>query len=234
MIYNPRVKGLSPLHPASVDLTEWASPVENQSQLGSCTAQAIVGAYELLLNKNYPGQFVDLSRLFVYYNARLFDNYIFEDVGAYIHDGINAVAAYGICSESIWPYNIEKFTVQPATEAYADAKTRTFKSYNRVHNTPDIIQALNQNQPVVIGVYLFEDFNKLSATNPILSMPQSTEKTKGGHAMCITGYSLDNRLFKVRNSFGTDWGDNGYCYIPFDYAKEYFDDCWTFDIKLNP
>lgn len=55
-----------------VDLREWASPVEEQWQLGSCTAQAVVGAYELLTKMHYPDQFVDLSRLFLYYNAQRF------------------------------------------------------------------------------------------------------------------------------------------------------------------
>jgi glutamate formiminotransferase len=38
----------------SVDLRNWASPVEDQLHLGSCAGQAVVGAYELLLNKLYP------------------------------------------------------------------------------------------------------------------------------------------------------------------------------------
>jgi hypothetical protein len=53
-----------------VDLRVWASPIENQGHLGSCTGQAVVGAYELLINKEVPEKFTDLSRLFVYYNAR--------------------------------------------------------------------------------------------------------------------------------------------------------------------
>lgn len=54
----------------SVDLRQNCSNIENQINTGSCVAQSTVGALELL--ENISGlEFVDLSRLFVYYNARL-------------------------------------------------------------------------------------------------------------------------------------------------------------------
>ncbi len=217
----------------SVDLTEWASPVEEQLQLGSCIGQAIVGGYELLLKKAQPNNYIDLSRLFVYYNARLPDNYVNEDVGAYIRDGIAAVAEYGICKESLWPYDISKFTVRPPYSAYIDATNRTLKHYHRVYNNNQIIEAIDLEQPVVIGVHIFDSFYNVDKDNPFVIMPNSNEETIGGHAMCITGYDKTNKFFKVRNSFGIDWGDNGYCYIPFEYANEFFVDMWTFDILLK-
>ena len=36
--------------------------------------------------------------------------------------------------------------------------------------------------------------------------------------MLIVGYSDAKQVFIVRNSWGTHWGDNGYCYMPYDYA----------------
>ena len=217
----------------SVDLTEWASPVEDQQHLGSCTAQAIVGAYELLLKKNYSEQFVDLSRLFVYYNSRLLENYVNEDVGAYVHNGIKAVDRFGVCKESIWPYNIHMFAVEPTNIAYNEANNRKLKFYSKVDNPTQIIEALDNGLPVVIGVFLFDGFDQVTKSSPILAMPRAEEETDGGHAMCVTGYDKQKELFKVRNSFGTNWGENGYCYITFDYAQDYFNDCWTFDILLK-
>ena len=112
-----------------VDLRPWASPVEDQLHLGSCVGQAVVGAFELMINKLYPGKFTDLSRLFVYYNARALDDMVNEDVGAYVRDGIKAVSQWGVCSESIWPYLINKFSLAPSIESYMDAKNRLIKKY---------------------------------------------------------------------------------------------------------
>ena len=41
--------------------------------------------------------------------------------------------------------------------------------------------------------------------------------TSSGHAMAIVGFDDDQQVFIVRNSWGPDWGDDGYCYISYDY-----------------
>jgi C1A family cysteine protease len=216
-----------------VDLTEWASPVEEQWQLGSCTGQAIVGAYELLLKKYYPEKFVDLSRLFVYYNARELEGFVKEDVGAYIRSGVKAVSKYGICAEYLWPYDIEKFAVKPTAAAYADARTRVINGYYKIYNLDSMIKTLALDHPVVIGIQLYDGFGDVNKTNPILKMPRASEEPTGGHAMCVVGYDLDKKMLLCRNSFGTDWGNQGYCWIPFEYADKNFTDMWSFNISVK-
>ena len=50
--------------PAAVDLREWASAVEDQGSLGSCTAQAGAGVIEYYERKSF-GRHIDASRLFL-------------------------------------------------------------------------------------------------------------------------------------------------------------------------
>jgi C1A family cysteine protease len=52
--------------------------------------------------------------------------------------------------------------------------------------------------------------------------------------MVLVGYDLSKKLFLVRNSFGTDWCIDGYCWITFAYMKEKLLDAWIFDIDLTP
>jgi len=216
-----------------VDLRPWTSPIEDQLHLGSCVGQAVVGAYELLLNKADRTKFTDLSRLFVYYNARLLDNIPEEDVGAYVRDGIKAVNKYGICSESIWPYLVEKFAYAPSIQSYEDARSRIIKKYYRLKNVKDMVDALNADLPVVTSFNVYDSFSDLEySKNSILSMPRSNENLIGGHAVTFVGYDLSKKLFLARNSFGEDWGDLGYFWVPFDYAEKDFMDSWTFDIEL--
>lgn len=217
-----------------VDLRLWASPVEEQLHLGSCVGQAVVGAYELILNKTDKIKFTDLSRLFVYYNARLLDNSIDDDVGAYVRDGIKAVEKYGVCSEQSWPYLINKFAEPPSINCYEDAKQRTIKKYYRLLNIKDIIDALNADYPVVTSMNVYDSFQDLdNSNNSILPLPKLNEELIGGHAVAFVGYDLPKKLFLARNSFGTDWGEEGYFWVPFDYAERDFMDNWTFDIKLS-
>lgn len=217
-----------------VDLRLWASPIEDQLHLGSCVGQAVVGAYELLLNKADKTKFTDLSRLFVYYNARLLDNAVDEDVGAYVRDGIKAVNKYGVCSESSWPYLIEQFARAPSVQSYEEARTRLIKKYYRIQNLKDIVDALNSDNPVVTSMNVYDSFYELDeGRKKILPMPTADENIIGGHAVTFVGYDLPKKLFLARNSFGTDWGDLGYFWVPFDYAERDFMDNWTFDIQLS-
>jgi C1A family cysteine protease len=217
----------------SVDMRPMASVVEEQSHLGSCTAQAIVGAYELLLRRDYPDRFEDLSRLFVYYNARMLENGSAEiDDGVYVRDGLKAVDHYGICTEKLWPYDIDKFSVEPTKDCYADGKLRTLKRYYRIPTLHDILDALNADQPVVAGLVVYEGFDRITPSNPVLEMPADTDRELGAHAVLFVGYDLLKKCILVRNSFGPRWGENGYFWIPFDYIEQDMTDAWTFDIKI--
>ena len=205
-----------------VDLRKWASPIEDQLHLGSCVGQSIVGAFELMVNMLYPERFVDLSRLFVYYNARLLDNMTSEDVGAYVRNGIKATNIWGVCSENIWPYLIEKFSNNPGLDSYDDGKNRIIEKYYRIESIEDIKVALNKNYPVVISMEVFDSFYDLdNGARFTLPMPSAYENIIGGHAVTIVGYELNEQMFIVRNSFGESWGDSGYFLMPFEYAKKY-------------
>jgi C1A family cysteine protease len=49
----------------------------------------------------------------------------------------------------------------------------------------------------------------------------------------MVGYRLPEQQFLAKNSFGTAWGDRGYCWIPFEYLEQHGYDRWVFDI-WNP
>lgn len=215
-----------------VDLREWASPIEDQSRLGSCVGNAIAGAYELLLNRDFPKEFCDLSRLFVYYNARLIEGTPTEDSGVYLRDGIKAVRQNGICQESIWPYDIKNFATRPSAAAYNDALYRNIKNYHRLISTDQVLDALNDNRPVVLAIDVFDTFEYLNSINSTISMPKQSETDPGGHAVCLVGYNLPRQMVLARNSFGLEWGDAGYFWIPFEYLEAHTLDQWVFDIEL--
>ena len=216
-----------------VDFRLMASDVEQQSDLGSCTSQAIVGAFELILKRDYPDSFVELSPLFLYYNSRLIDSTINEDVGAYPRNAIKAAKQYGICTEKLWPYDTSKFKVRPTDECYLDGLTRTVDKYHRLSDVNDILEALNAENPVIAGIEVFDSFDQITPGDAVLKMPGPDEEPVGAHAILFVGYDLKNRQILVRNSFGSTWGDGGYFWLPFDYCKDYLTDAWIIEIKLE-
>src|SRR5450432_4249242 len=106
--------------PKKVDLSAGCSAVEDQGQLGSCTANALAGNLEFLEKK--AGQRVtNLSRLFIYYNERAIEGTISEDAGAAIRDGVKSLVKLGVCTEAKWPYKIARFTSKPSAACYKQA-----------------------------------------------------------------------------------------------------------------
>ena len=214
--------------PDKVDLRNFCSNIENQGQLGSCTGNAIVGVMEILENKNKV-KFVDLSRLFVYYNERLMEGTILTDSGALIRDGIKSVAISGVCTEVLWPYNIKKFRYKPTIKCYRDAATRKITQYFRLNTLEDKLNCLASGYPFIFGFSVYESFeSETVAKTGVVLMPTVNEKCLGGHAVCCVGYDKIKKVFIVRNSWGIEWGDKGYCYMPFDYLNNsnLSDDFW--------
>ena len=214
----------------SVDLRGWDTIVESQGSIGSCSANAITNAYELCVNQNYPEYFTHLSRLFIYYNTRSEYGEIQRDEGIFLRDGLKSLSKFGVCSEELWPYNEDKFDNQPTEECYEDAKKRKILKYQKLISIYYITEVLNNNKPVVFGMEIYDSFMDLNDRISTVNFPSRKEKSLGGHAMCMVGFDLTKRLFLTKNSFGTSWGDNGYCWIPFDYIKQEGYDIWTFDI----
>ena len=156
-----------------------------------------------------------------------------EDVGSYTRDGIKAIHKWGICSERIWPYLIDKFALPPSLDAYLDATKRIVNTYYRLITLDDMLRALDIGYPIVTSMNVYNTFYELEIPGKTtLKMPANADNIIGGHAVVLVGYNLANRVFITRNSFGELWGDKGYFYTPFDYVEKDFMDNWIFDIDV--
>jgi C1A family cysteine protease len=215
--------------PSAVDLRAQCPPVYDQGQLGSCTANAIGGAIEFDQQKQGTKEFVP-SRLFIYYNERVMEGTVNQDAGAQIRDGIKSVAELGAPPEADWPYDIAKFVQQPRKKTYQDAKQDLVASYARVAQSLTQMQGcLADGYPFVFGFTVYESFESQSVgSTGIVPMPSPGERTVGGHAVVAVGFDDAKRWFIVRNSWGADWGDKGYCYMPYEYLlrPNLTDDFW--------
>lgn len=217
-----------------VDLRPFVSRIRNQVNLRSCSGEAVVGAYEILLKKQYPEQYKNLSPLFVFYNAKLYEGRrpVF-DAGVYIKDAIRSVKHFGICSEDIWPHSQQAVTFNPTEESYLDAKKRKIKTYSMIKEFDDIIDALSNDIPVISAIKTYSNFTKLGWDgSSYLAVPGQKDFLIGGHAVVLVGYDINKEHLIAKNSFGPAWGNDGYFYIPFEYAKTHFLDSWIIEINL--
>ena len=224
--------------PAKVDLRQlYSTPVEDQGNLGSCTGHAIAEAIEMVDRKN--GKNLELSRLFIYYYERLLEGTVNYDNGAYIRDGIKACYTYGAPLESLWPYNISKFRVSPSPAAIQDAAKRKVTLYERALDFNACINALANGYPVVIGFTVYSSFESGNWWYTTANMPYPntrSESVLGGHAVLLVGYNNSTQRFIVKNSWGTNWGDHGYFYMPYQVIQNtnMSSDFWVIKSVNNP
>ncbi len=207
--------------PPSVDLRPQCPPVYDQSDLNSCTANAIAAAVQFDLMKQKQENFMP-SRLFLYYNERVMAGTANEDSGAPLRDGIKTVARAGDCPESLWPYDHTKFAEKPHEACYTQAKKYRAVQYKRLNRKAEQLKGcLASGYPFIFGIQAHASLQSPEvAKTGHESIPKQGDKPIGGHAVLAVGYDDSNQWFIVRNSWGDSWGMNGYFTLPYAYVLD--------------
>jgi C1A family cysteine protease len=223
----------------SADLRQFCSPIEDQGNIGSCTAQAASGMMEFYEKKSL-GNHIDASRLFIYKVTRLLMKET-GDTGAYLRTTMKALAHFGVCPEEFWPYKAKDFDKEPGAFHYAYAQAFKGIEYYRL-DTPDksksdllsdIKKNLANNLPLMFGFYVYSSISK-TEKDGLIPFPEKDEKQIGGHAVMAVGFDDDKKIGKnqgallIRNSWGTKWGEQGYGWLPYEYVlKGLAEDFWA-------
>ena len=229
--------------PVAANLRRWCSEIEDQGQLGSCTANAWVGALEYdLIRYGSGSKYTDFSRLFLYYNERVADGDVTQDGGSELRTGAKVLNQQGVCPESEWPYVVSQFTVKPTPKCYTDAVPNVIHSYYNLDGITgaktltNVKTAIASGQPVVFGFTVYDSFESdaVAATGVIPVPNTKTEQVLGGHAVCAVGYDDTQQRLLVRNSWGRSWGlpaplYRGYFTMPYKVVADstQASDFWT-------
>lgn len=223
--------------PTSVDLRAWCSPIEDQEQLGSCTANAGVGMVEYFERRAF-GRHIDASRLFLYKTTRNMSHWT-GDTGAFLRTTMGALVLSGVPPEEYWPYSIPDFDNEPSAFCFSFAQNYQAISYYRLDppGTPtnvllDRIKLfLSAGLPSMFGFTVYSSIQQAETTGKI-PYPIPGDRVAGGHAIVAVGYDDTMKIknsglgaveakgaLLIRNSWGSEWGTiGGYLWFPYEYV----------------
>lgn len=208
--------------PTILDYRSNLLPIRNQGSQGTCYAQSVACMKEWQEKNDYN---LDeyLSPQFFYNNRdNLYDLDENNNSGMFGRNVMKLLCKIGICLEKSYPYGLIEHKNNISDYCYKEANEHKIKGYASINSIESLKKSLKYNGLCLIA---FPIYNYTSQ----MWIKRNNDTFLGGHAMTVVGYLED--CFIIRNSWGQEWGDNGYCYYYYkDWGKHW--ELWTtIDIK---
>ncbi|MFN8476192.1 MAG: C1 family peptidase [Anaerolineae bacterium] len=218
--------------PATVDLRAPWWQVFDQGQHGSCVGCACADSVVRwhLVKANKLDQRTLLSVRFVWMASKELDTYtnyattFIELDGTFLKAALDVVRKFGVVPADWLPYDPEKLYHGALGTFYGKAAQYKIGSYyNLGTNLNDWKMWLASHGPILTRLNVDDTWMNAKATHGNLDVYHPAA-VYGGHAVALVGYTADR--FIVRNSWGTNWGDQGFAYASMKYAQEAFTEAY--------
>ena len=222
--------------PARVDWREYCGPIEDQEDLATSTAHACVALIQQFERRS-TGRLLRLSRLFVHRAGRRFPKCTGDD-DLSIRAVLKGIVQFGVPPERYWPYDAAKLGCEPDPFTYSFQRGYRTLRYVRL----DGQDASGEHLLLRLKVFLAAGFS-FAFGFPLCSSvnhdgdipsPTSIDTVLGGHSVTAVGYDDKRRIrsdkgaLLVRNSWGHQWGDGGFGWLPYAYVEQRLArDFWT-------
>lgn len=225
--------------PSSVDLREnswWA--INDQRDTGSCVGWALADGllrWHLVKKKRIEKEDL-LSVRFIWMSAKETDAFdsapttFIEEAGTSLKSALDIARNYGCVNETVLPFDGCQFFKGRQIDFYALASRLKISAYfNLIKDNHDVIAVWKQwladgKGPILARLVVDDTWMNAKDTNGNLDA-YDTVSARGGHAVCIVGYTKDRII--IRNSWGkTDWGKDGFAFASYDYVRAAFTEAY--------
>lgn len=207
--------------PRIVDLSSYFPVPRSQGSQGSCTAWAVAYAARTYVEKTRKGWELNTD-------SHIFSpSYIYNEIhrgqceGTAIPDALNLLKNQGVISLAEFPYDQNNCSTTPNAvqkQKAANFKIKGWRSLNLSIN--EVKVQIAAGNPVILAVPVGGEFQRWRGSGIFNTYELPNELAN--HAMVICGYSDTEKYFKVMNSWGNNWGDNGYIKVAYDFFSKGF------------
>lgn len=223
--------------PDSADLSEWAVPVGNQGSVGSCVAwsvgYAMTGLYANMTDKGGA----PFAPMYMYSQIHLSNTA--DGGGAYTSDAYDLLEEQGIAPKADYSGDDYVFTNSPTDAERAAAlpyqtvdHTYLFSGAGQSTSATAVKTALADGKPVLIGLPVYSAFDELDDADQVVEASEVVPSSfRGNHAVLAVGY--DSTGIQVQNSWGTNWGVDGFGTLADDFVNSYVFEGSTMEVWAN-
>ncbi|MGZ3692868.1 MAG: C1 family peptidase [Bdellovibrionota bacterium] len=210
------------------DGQNWVTQVLNQGNCGSCVAYATVGTLETQMN---------ISHQYSWLNKRFSTDALFAcgggacEQGWYPSSAASFLQSKGVPDEACAPATMSATGVDIACSSIcSDSAQRSQKisDYSSPRNA-EAVKALLKHGPVVTTLDVYSDFVLYGSG----IYKHVSGDYLGGHAVSIIGFNDEGRYWIIRNSWGPDWGENGFGRVSYDDTSGVGDETWGFNLPAT-
>lgn len=201
-----------------MDLRDILADPRDQGERGTCVAFAVTTCHEQHRNTD-----TYLSEEFLYCCCKTIDRN--NEDGTRFDSAFVALENWGQAQGTLLPYNAKQNPILPISfdkKVIDDASQRKVKGIKSSENLLTAFeQIIKAEGSIAIGVQIYECF--FTPIKGYIDTP-GMEKPMGGHAILLVGYGIRSdhkKYFIIRNSWGKDWGDEGYAYLSYEYVEKY-------------
>jgi hypothetical protein len=229
VVFSPK-PGMQALDDDSIDWRnhdgqDWVSPILNQGNCGSCVAFATVGTLETQMNISHHTSWL---------NPHYSTEALFScggggcDYGWYPGAAASYLQTTGVPDDACAPYTMGATGRDASCSSVCpDAASRSQK-ISKVLEPQNVeeVKAALQHGPLMTTMDVYADFIAYGSG----VYRHTTGDYLGGHAVSIVGYNDAGRYWIVRNSWGEDWGENGFFRVSYDDQSGIGMETWGFDV----
>lgn len=216
------------------------SRILDQGQEGACTGFALAAVVNFLRTRR--GLSGKISPRMMYELARRYDEWPGQNYeGSSARGAIKGWVKHGVCFEKSWPQS--RHGIASMTDhVIAEAKQTPGGAYYRIkpQSVRDMHTALFETGILYATLMVHAGWARPGAEKDARAVVVPVEGRKtlykfplirrqgsadGGHAIAIVGYTPQG--FIIQNSWGPDWGKDGFAFLPYEDFLMHATDVWV-------
>jgi predicted alpha/beta hydrolase family esterase len=205
-------------------------PILNQGSEGACTGYGLATVVNYLLTtRKVVSDCNPVSPRMLYELAKRYDEWPGEGYsGSSARGAMKGWHKHGVCSEELWPSAAAKSNKGQLLTGLTDGRTadalrRPLGAYYRV-NHKDLV-AMHSAIAEVGVLFATSNVHQGWSEPGEDGLIEYSDALLGAHAFAIVGY--DRRGFWIQNSWGDEWGYQGFACISYDDWLQNATDVWV-------